>query len=183
MAKSNSAAENINPYESPQSTDPRQQLGVGTWRGGELLVMHIAAELPRVCVVTGEQAAGAREWQVIWKPPGSLFSRRTMIYLPLRRDLLYRFAYMRRMSLIGLGLMAAMLLLGFAMPMLPETDWIMLLVVLIAMLMGLCGVLLWLIPYAVIEDPLRVVRSKGDYLWLAGANERFLVRLPEVPFD
>jgi hypothetical protein len=173
----------INPYAAPQAGDPRDRLGVGVWRSGENVVMHVAAELPHVCVVTGERAVGAREWQVTWKSPGDILSRRTNIYLPLRRDLLNRYAGARGWSRIGLGLMGAMILVLMTTPWIAETDWVMVTAVAVAMLLGGTGVLTWAIALATIDDPLKVVQSKGDYLWLAGAHPRLLATLPETPIE
>jgi hypothetical protein len=49
----------INPYASPAGVggyEPDFNRGVGTWRDGDRLVIHKDAELPRVCLITGEPA-------------------------------------------------------------------------------------------------------------------------------
>jgi hypothetical protein len=172
----------VNPYAAPAVTDPLQRPGVGAWRDGPLLVMHKDAELPRVCIYTGERAAGAREWRVVWRSGNDVFTRGKYLYLPLRRDHLRDFGWQRLQSLIGMLLMAVMLIAMLSMPLLSALgDWIYLSVVPAILLLGVIGLVMWLAGYYSSRYPLTVVRSSGDYLWLEGAHGKFLDQLPAWP--
>jgi hypothetical protein len=174
----------VNPYAPPTVADALEKPGVGAWRDGELLVIHKDAELPRMCIYTGECAAGAREWRVVWRSGNDLFTRGTYLYLPLRRDHLQAFARLRRQSLIGMLLMALMLIAMLSMPLLSRLgDWIYISVVPAILLSGIMGVVLWFVAYHSTTRPLTVVRAWGDYLWLAGVHDKFLAQLPRWPLS
>ena len=171
----------INPYAPPQVDDRQMPLGVGAWRDGEFLVLHPRAELPRFCVETGDAAAGTRDYPVVWKPPGSLLSSSAHFAMPLRRDRLYAFARLRRMSIIGLLLAVCAIALTFVWPLADVVgDWILRFAPLVIML-GLVGMAIWYAAVRAVTSPLEVVYSRGDYLWLRGAHTTFLARLPPWP--
>ncbi len=179
---SDAPAVEINPYAAPLVPSGPWTPGVGVWREGPLLVLHKDAELPRICIHTGEPAAGARDFYIAWKRPGDLLSRGRHLYLPLRYDLLHAFARQRLQSLVGLAMAALALLAMFSLPLLSGLgDWVFLAVVLPGLAVGFVGVTLWWVNYGSLSEPLKVVFSAGDYLWLAGPSPAYLDRLPAWP--
>jgi hypothetical protein len=57
-----SAADPLNPYAAPAGTDParKSQPGIGMWRDGPLVVMHVRATFPDRCVFTNEPTESLR---------------------------------------------------------------------------------------------------------------------------
>jgi hypothetical protein len=181
---SKDSAESLNPYASPDCVDPLPTDVFGAWRDGSMLVIHKQANLPRVCVVTGKPAAGARDLLLVWKSPGDLLSRQTHLLLPLCRGELDRYIHFRWMALLGLTFMAAMVVsMLAALAIRSNTDWVNVLIFGTAVATGASGVLLWLIGYYSAKDPLQVALGRGDYVWLAGAHREFLNRLEPWPYN
>jgi len=185
MADTPSSAD-VNPYAPPQVPDPilTPDPGIGVWRDGQLLVMHKDAELPRVCIYTGERAVGAREYRLVWKCTGDLFSREKNLYLPLCRRHLRAFAWQRLQSLVGLLLSAVSLLIMLFAPLLLPVlgDLVFLYVVPPGLLLGIAGVVMWIVSYYGTNQPLILVHARGDYLWFGGLHVSFLQALPQSPF-
>ena len=173
--------EEINPYASPAEAggyDDRQPFGVGVWRDGGLLVMHQNAELPRFCVHTGEPAVGGREYVLIWKYPGSVFTSSKAVLIPLCRKCIREFLRLRAQSFVGLGLAVLGLLLMFAASTLEEWGFV---AVVGTLVFGGFGVLLWLHAYWTLGRPLSVVHAQGDYLWLQDVHPGLLQHVPVWP--
>ncbi|MDX1947373.1 MAG: hypothetical protein SFU86_18375 [Pirellulaceae bacterium] len=183
MSNRDSDAE-INPYAAPRVADPLLQLGIRAWRSGPLLVTHVRAELPQICVVSAAPAAGAREWHVTWKSPGDVLSRQAVMMIPLRRDLLDRFSRARSRARLGmlltvLGVLALIVTGSWIL----NDAWRMLALAAGGVALLVVGLLTWSVGMALADEPLKVERSNGDYLWLSGADEQFLTKLPQYPLE
>ena len=171
----------INPYASPAAAggyDDRQPFGVGVWRDGRLLVMHQYAELPGFCVHTGEPAVGGREFVLVWKPSGAIFTTSKSILIPLCPRCIREFLRLRTRSFLGLGLAILALVFLFAAPAMGEWGFVP---VGGTLVLGTIGVLLWIHALWTLGRPLSVVRSQGDYLWLQDVHPGVLKQLPQWP--
>lgn len=173
----------INPYApSAVANDARPEVGV--WREGPLLVMHKDATLPRMCIVTGLPAVGAREFRAVWKGARDLFSSGKYMYLPLSQEPLRAFAQARLQSLIGLALALVVMIVFFLLPVLSQLgDWVVPAVLLPSIAMGFVGVGLWWANYRTLSEPVKVVDAHGPYLWMAGTHPAFLDQLPAWPSE
>ena len=82
-----------------------------------LLVMHQNAELPRFCVHTGEPAVAGREYVLVWKPPGAIFTTSKPVLIPLCRTCIRQFLRLRAQmfAALGLGVVAGGLMLAAAL--------------------------------------------------------------------
>jgi hypothetical protein len=177
----------LNPYESPRELDEQPDPGVGCWRDGDLLVMHVDAELPRYCIHTNQPADGAREFFQTWRVPGSLLSTKRVFWLPQVRALLQSYSRERSMyKLSGWLLLAAPVGIFFGIPVVVSAvtpgfqDVAGSLVALICLACGGTGIMLWRIVYSK-HAPLRIVHAWRDYVWFARVHPGFLDRLPEWP--
>ena len=170
----------INPYASPAEAGgyDRQPFGIGVWRDGPLLVMHQKAELPRFCVHTGEPAVGGREYVLVWKPPGAIFTTSKPVLIPLCRACIRQFLRLRAQLVMALGLAVVAGGLVFAAALFDEWTWI-------AVMTGLClgtfAVLFGLYALGTNSRSLLVVRSQGDYLWLQDVHPGLLQHVPVWP--
>jgi len=180
MADLHGRAQEVNPYSASAAVGGPQLPGVGAWRDGQLLVMHKDAELPHVCIYTGQKAVGAREFRMIWRRSGDLFTRGKYIYLPLCREHLNAFARQRLQSLIGLACAGIAILAAIAVgPLASLTDQVFICVLPPALFMGFVGVILWIVAFQETKRPLKAVHADGDYIWLEGVCSEFLRHLPE----
>jgi hypothetical protein len=169
-----------NPYAPSAVVDPRAEAAaavVGVWRDGNLIVVHREATLPAICVKTGEPAsdwlaqkfAGHDHWF-------SFQTRRHEVRVPLsaRRHWLatrLRWWLLTAGIVILFGLPAVALNVGNP----PEGA----LVFVIFGGMGLAAPLL--ICGGFLSEPVQAHRFRGDYIWLRGADERFLAHLAAWP--
>ena len=159
---------------TPESVDPLPTEVFGVWRDGSMLVIHKQANLPRVCVVTGKPAAGARDLLVVWKSPGEFLARQTHLLVPLCRKELERYKLARRLILSGWLLTAGAIAIGvLRLALLTNDPWTRQVLTTLAVLTGIAGLAVWLIGVAI-----TVAMGRGDYIWLAGAHRQFLSRLP-----
>lgn len=173
----------LNPYESPKADTSLIGPGIGVWRQGNLVVMHFDAELQRVCINTGAEAAGAREHRLIWRPPGGVLTREKNLWLPLCRAHLEAYRRSRIISLVGPMLSACCILFMFVVSKLWRgMDDRMIFIFGPALILAIIGVVMWLVTYFQNWKPLRVVGAKDDYLWLA-VHPRVASGLPEWPGD
>jgi hypothetical protein len=171
----------INPYASPAEAggyNDRQRFGIGVWRDGPLLVMHQKAELPRFCIHTGEPAVGGREYVLVWKPQGAIFTTSKPVMIPLCRKCANQFLRLRLQVFAAIGLAAIGGGLVFSAPLL--NGWTE-----IGALAGV-GVLIFAILYGLYalgmnSRQLTVVRSEGDYLWIAEVHSGLLRQVPDWP--
>jgi hypothetical protein len=176
--------EDLNPYAAPECVDPLPTDVFGAWHDGSMLVVHKQANLPRVCVVTGKPAAGARDLLLVWRPPDNILSQQTHLMVPLCRSELDRYIHIRWMALLGLTFMSAMVIsMLAALAIRSNTDWVNVLFFFVAIASGMSGVALWCAAYFSARDPLSVALARGDYFWLSGTHPSLLKRLPNWPYD
>jgi hypothetical protein len=175
------SGDQVNPYASPAEAggyDDRRPFGVGVWRDGTFLVMHQNADLPRFCVHTGEPAVGGREYVLIWKQPGAIFTSSKTVLIPLCRQCVRDFQRLRLQSCLALGLAGLVLPLPFAAPMLGERA---VLAIGGMLVLGTIGVVLWVEALWTRRRPLSVARSRGEYLWLQDVHAGLLKQVPPWP--
>ncbi|WP_425617168.1 hypothetical protein NA78x_000839 [Anatilimnocola sp. NA78] len=179
-----------NPYASPAGPNEQPDPGIGSWRDGRYLVMHMNAELPHYCITTGEAADGARELVLSWRAPGDLLSRTHQFWLPQARKYRLEYARQKGISKLGLGLMGLVpITVVFGIPALlnvvpdgRQDVWVALLMIL-TLLVGLAGMALWLRALFTARPPLKHVNSWRDYVWFEGAHPNFLAHLPQWPAE
>jgi hypothetical protein len=168
----------INPYEPPTEAggyDSRSHAGVGAWRDGEHLVVHPDAVLPPFCIKTGQAA----ERTILYKLHRSFVLDRTTRRLTLNVPVsqvgyrLYTSAWRKAALSTVVGGVALVLLL---------------LVLSNGTLINIAryGTFVWTVGLAArsifLWDLLQFVRARSPYLWLSGANPRFLQQLPDWTF-
>jgi hypothetical protein len=176
--------QDLNPYASPECVDPLPTDVFGAWRDGSMLVIHKQTNLPRVCVVTGKPAAGARDQLLVWKSPGEFLSRQTHLMVPLCRKELERYKLARRLILSGWLLTGGAVALGVLRLILLTNDPLTRQILTsLAVLTGGAGLVAWLVGVAINQIPLSVAMGRGDHIWLAGAHREFLNRLPQWAYN
>ncbi len=165
-----------NPYAPSAVVDPREELaeaGVGVWRDGGLLVMHRAAQLPAICLKTGQPATRWFPFQLAWGR--ALFSiSREKLHLRLPMSERRHYLAARHWVLLGLGLVLLLALVGFApfLHWLADRDQAI-------FIFGIGSLMVTLVLTGVsLGEPVQLRRARGDYLWLSGASEKFLAQLP-----
>jgi hypothetical protein len=170
----------INPYASPAEAGgyDRQPFGIGVWRDGSLLVMHQKAELPRFCIHTGESAVGGREYVLVWKPPGAIFTTSKPVLIPLCRACARQFLRLRLQVFSAIGLAAVGAGMAFATPLLGNWNSM---VPIVGVGVVIFSILYGLYALGMNGRSLIVVHSHGDYLWLQNVHPEFLQRLPDWP--
>jgi hypothetical protein len=167
----------INPYASPAIPGGYDASGgIGVWRDGDRLVLHQKADLPRFCVVTGEPARFGYYFEIAWNYPGDLDHRLLGLYVPLcarihRAYRLWRWAALL-IPLVALGICAASIY-NFGL------DHIATYIALPGFLAAFAA---GIYIYVQHSEFLYFVAVHGDYLWLKGADNRYLDRLPDWPF-
>lgn len=173
----------INPYASPLGVggyDDRPPPRIGVWRDGGLLVMHKDAELPRFCIHTGEPAVGGRDYELVWKVPGQVFTRQQNVLIPLCRRCIQDYQMLRRRSFLGLGAAALSIWPIIAFPALPVAMQSQpYLLSAGALFLSVTGAALWLHAVWTLGRPLSVSHAWGDHLWLRDVHRDYLTRLPE----
>lgn len=171
----------VNPYAPSAVAAPysgASELGVGVWRDGNLLVMHRDATLPAICLKTGAPASHWLVQKIGWQDSWfAITSHQYELRLPLsaRR---YWLATRLRWWLLGLGAVAILLLVvvGMQLDRLPDG---------ISPRQSIFGVAslavtLFVVAYNV-GTAVTPRRFRGDYIWLSGADSRFLAQLPPWP--
>ncbi len=168
-----------NPYAPSAVLDPREELaaaGVGVWRDGRLVVLHRDAPLPAICFKTGRPATHWFTYYLAWNR--HFFSshvEQLRLRVPLCR---WRHNLTRlRWILLGLGLAVLALLAWWApnLHLLPDPYQAL-------VVFGLGSLMVTLILTGVaLGEPVQLRRYRGNYLWLSGAGEKFLVHLPAWP--
>jgi hypothetical protein len=178
-AAGQSSVSALNPYASPAEVggyDAEAPAGIGVWRDGQLVVVHRKAAFPSVCIFTGRPAERCRRYGLVWSHgPFDWTTRRLYLHVPLSAAP-YR-AYRRRSLLGTLALLGPFVLLVLLLLVLSNDPFIQTLRRL-SMVLLLAGFLVWAILRWWDGQPLRFVRFRKPYFWLAGANESFLVQLP-----
>lgn len=169
-----------NPYAASAVAEPydRREYGapseVGLWRDGQLVVMHVDARWPAICIKTGEPAVGSHGLRITRMVPGSWW-RSEQIYITVRLGprwhwLVTRFRWAA--YAVGAALLPGLLLFSNLQP---HTFPLELLT---------CATLGTVMAFVIggsLGDTVVLKRSRGSYLWLSGAREPFLAQLPPWP--
>jgi hypothetical protein len=167
----------VNPYAPsvfPATFDATGELGVGVWRDGNLLVVHWQAELPQVCVKTGEVATAFMEMTVKARNPDTRPPQFTLRVPVSQRAIRARIRWPR------VGFAAALLGgVGFLLSLFIPRDLLPIYVWpgIWAAVFGGVG----LIVASRYSQFLDIVRRDGEYFWFAGAGEAFLRNFPTWP--
>jgi hypothetical protein len=166
-----------NPYAPSAVVDPRHQFaeaGVGAWRDGDLLVIHRDVRLPDVCLKTGRPATRRLAVKLTWDEHlWSLRKQSLQLEVPLC-DRRYDWATRLRWLLVALGI-AALAVLGVFIPSMDPWPSHYSAVTIFA---GAVTAVTLLLCSVMLGEPVAVRRARGDYVWLAGAGQRFLEQLP-----
>jgi hypothetical protein len=180
MDQASSLPGDDNPYAPSAVVDPRLELaeaGVGVWRDGKLIVLHRQAMLPAICVKTGVPAT---DWlEQTFNGHDHLFSfqtRRFNVRVPLSSRRHWMTTRLRWWLLsAGIAILFGIPALVLNVGNLPEP-------VQVFTIFGGMGLATPLLIYGeFLGDPVQARRFKGDYIWLSGADERFLVHPPPWP--
>jgi hypothetical protein len=170
--------EELNPYASPREIGDwaSSEFGVGVWKDGGLLVIHPAAALPAFCVKTGEPTRHRIAVTLDWTYAIDWRRRTCKIQAPLTISVYDReFVFWQRIQGGCILWMALCLLFAVAQPALPIWCY---------------RVIGWSVPAAILililsnkdrNSLLKVAKRRNGYLWLRGADETFLERLPTWP--
>lgn len=163
----------------------------GLWRKGNLLVMHKSAQLPDVCVKSGEPAVRRLKRNLQWYHPAinftlllalllyiilvAVLSQRATIYIGLSEKWFQK----RRLAIIlgwlfGLG-GTAMFFGSFAL--VETVDWWG-----VITLLGLAAFLFGLIYGQYGSRMVHPKKIDEQYIWLKGVHPSVLAKLPEWPY-
>jgi hypothetical protein len=167
----NECSVNTNPYASPQCDLPPR---VGVWQDGELLVMHINATLPSICVKSGKRAEHYSDITIRWVQnfvPWHVTIKVPLTWAAFRAAMLVPVAAFTGTLVVTVALVGALSLYR-------DGNEPILLVLLIAV-MAIVTICMGFRALNAIGKVLRVSRSRGEYLWLAGAGTHFLHQLPQ----
>jgi hypothetical protein len=167
--------EDVSPYASPTIPDPLrpEPAGVGVWRDGDCIVLHPAAELPRLCIATGRPARFGQFLDIYCSQSFRLDTRKLTVCIPLS-DHVYRACRRRRWAAIGCAaLLIALTLLAVVFS--EQVGWRPAYVLAIAT--GVGGTI-FMFVYSQYSQFLHCVGTLGEYVVLRGADERYLRHLP-----
>jgi hypothetical protein len=176
------AVDSLNPYAAPSCADggPGNDPGVGLWRDGRHLVMHLDARFPPRCLTTNEPGTILRKETVNWCYPIDWGMRQLVVEYFISPTEKARIARVRGQGLMlaGVSLLLIILLMGVSLssPRFGSIDsWLFFFFLLGgAILVGLSKA--WRAG-----KHLEFVQARKSYLWLTGPNEAFLSSLPAWP--
>jgi hypothetical protein len=166
----------VNPYASPAGVGgyaPDLDRGVGVWRDGDRVVIHKEVELPRICLITGEPARFGYPLEIVWRQGAEISTRRLRLNAPLSAAI-HRSYRRRRWAAIG-GFLASVGWLSFAI-FLHEIVGQRVVSLSIGLTAFVAAAAFF--TYCYYSQLLYFVAASGSYLWLKGADRRFLARLP-----
>ncbi len=169
----------INPYASPAGIggyEPDFHRGVGAWRDGDRLVIHKDAALPRVCLMTGEAARYGYPLEIVWRQGAEISTRRLRLLAPLS-GAIHRSYRRRRWAAIG-GFLVSLGWLSFAI-FLHEIVGQRVVSLSVGLTAFVAAAAFFVYCYH--SQLLYFVSAHGNYLWLKGADRRFLAKLPPWP--
>ena len=177
-----SAADPLDPYAAPAGAEEYRRPvdpGVGVWRDGDFLVVHLDADFPRRCLLTNAPT-NKRQWQTItWSYAIDWSQRHTSFTYGMSPAIWNRNRRVRHAAAAA-GMLAFLSLL--VMGLVPR-DFNLLqgnygAVVLIGLMavIVIAILLCWHWGY-----PLRFVKARQSYLWLSGGGQAFLNSLPVWP--
>lgn len=163
-----------NPYASPSLTSSKSVAEVvGVWREDDKLLMHRDAQLPPLCIHCGRTSKYEQLWTkaISWKASLKLATPQCH---PCSRGR----HWANRLRWVSFGGIALLVLFqfylisrGFTVAALSINF------VAVAASLALSRVI---IPYIA---PLAICHREGPYIWLEGASNAFLIRLPVVDFS
>jgi hypothetical protein len=171
-----------NPYAASAVAEPYVRCApteVGLWRDGQLVVMHVGARWPAICVKTGEPAVGSHTVKVFRMVPGSWW-RREEIDIPVPLGPRWHWLVTRlRRAILAPGLVVFAMLAALQIYSAWHPGNVSLPLVLGAAVLTVS----FLIAAVSLEErvSLRLRRNRGNYVWLTGAREPFLAQLPPWP--
>lgn len=175
---SRDAQPEINPYAPSAVAAPysgASELGVGVWRDGDALVMHLQAALPPNCIRTGDMATRVRPFTLFWFYPFDWSQRRLFMQLPLAEAPYASYQRRERAILPAFVIAAATGLGSMLLRELPDA---------LRMAMFASSALAMTVWFALVlisGNAIRFVRAKDQYLWIRGCDPRFLAQLPPWP--
>ncbi len=153
------------------------------WRDGSLLVMTHDADLPYICIKTGQPASGWLNRTLYWHPPGVfLYLLLGPLYLLmaflLHQSVRIRIALsppcflLRQASVFSVFVAVGVFcLLDPVLAHIPYIEWCL------AVIVPLCAVLyVMLVRYA---DMVHAHRITREHVWLSGVHPSILGRLPD----
>jgi hypothetical protein len=171
----------INPYASPTipgGYELSSTLGIGAWRDGDILVLHKQASLPFVCIETGDPGFRYRTFVLDRNYWLELWMRQEQLLLPLGKPAYRKFRNREIMATaaIVVPIFALMIVTGIRGALAPA--WYFPLIGLF-----MCGLVFAEILRRKDRKRLRFVAKKDSYVWIAGADPRFLAHLPDWPLS
>jgi hypothetical protein len=169
----------LNPYAAPATSEeynPAPAPGIGMWRDGALLVMHIQAVFPNRCLITGEETTLHRWQGVRWYYPIDWSTRTLHVEYATSPAARRKIARGRIVSFL---IAAAGALVLFTSVLGYET---------LLPLLGGWGIFICIVTIVAglhygldAGRVLRFQRVRYPYLWLTGVQQPFLSTLPEWP--
>jgi hypothetical protein len=164
----------LNPYASPAAAggyDGYAADSAGMWHDGKYLVLHPAAHFPPICIKTGQPATRFVPWRLAWSYPIDWKSRWLPLEVPFCETGYSRY---RRRRTFGVLCLLVSLVPFIAIQLLLSRE-IPRGMIAVALFVLVCGLTVWAVSRF---EPLRFIRVRGHYLWLSGADGRFLEQLP-----
>ena len=178
-----SAVDPLDPYAAPPSAEeyrPPVDPGVGLWRDGNYLVMHLDADFPARCLATNEPTSIRRQQSLSWCYPIDWNTRTLPLEYFISPAEQQRMKRTRRIGLLMAGVAAAVLVGGWQLSAEEvELHWGRWRAILFG---GLLVVLFGGLGKAWKPGlSLQFIRARKSYLWLSGPKSAFLNSLPTWP--
>jgi len=169
----------INPYAAPRVPDPvlpdRPPPG-GAWRDGRLLVVHrLGGALPHICLLTGQPADVRLPVHIHWSYPIDYSMRNTLVEIGLttgasRKNVRNSNAGCAANGVSVVGMITLIVIRGqLSRPLF----WVLLAPLILSAVIGMI--------VSHYSNLLRFAKARGEYIWLRGADVRFLDQLPLWP--
>ena len=187
-----------NPYQPPTQPPLKpgvppvvaQPMEVGLWRKDHLLVMHKSAELPAICVKSGQPAKRRLRRSLSWHHPAIFLTILISVLVYVILALVLRktatihiglsdrwFAIRRRAIIVGWICALAgigVFVLGIAYA--EQADWI------VGLIPGGLVLFFFGLIYGLVRARMVVpTRINDQYIWLKGVNPSLLAELPPWP--
>lgn len=192
------APQGYNPYQSPQAPGAGYGYGApavagGIWRAGNVLVMHKMAQLPDICVKSGQKATGRLVRNLRWFPPwiyitlfvalllylilATVMSQRATIAIGLSDEWFkkrkVRMAIAWGISLTGVALVGVTMLFGLG----EDTSPLLGLAILLGVPMAIGGWIFGSIACRLVYP----CKIDEVYIYLKGVHPSVLAMYPEWP--
>ncbi len=173
-----SAADALNPYAAPSGaaeyqlpTDP----GVGVWRDGKAIVVHVDAKFPPRCLKTNDPSELEHTQKITWSYMFDWWQRRNYFSYALASYLWKRNRLIRQIGII-LMVLGLLLFIGSFLLARVDADYgtVAFFISLVSFVIGWNTVTRW-------GNYLKFVKANKSYLWLKGAGRPFIESLPQWP--